>query len=116
MRGASTRSEAALWKMLRKLEGLHFRRQAPFGPYVVDFVSHRARLVVEVDGGIYDLAAVKARDERRDGWLTARGYRVLRVSDYGVVNEPASTIAVILANIGETPPPPTPSPHGGGDF
>ncbi|MGI8840376.1 MAG: endonuclease domain-containing protein [Caulobacteraceae bacterium] len=69
---APTRSEAALWKILRELGGLHFRRQAPFGPYVVDFVCHRARLVVEVDGGIHDLAAVKARDERRDAWLAAR--------------------------------------------
>jgi len=114
MRRAPTRSEHHLWKELRKLDDLHFRRQAPFGPYVVDFVSHRARLIVEVDGGIHDLDAVAERDAMRDAWLNSRGYRVRRLSDHTIFHDPALAIGAILYEIEQTPPPPTPSPQGGG--
>src|ERR671936_2152829 len=44
--------EARLWSYLRRrqLGGHKFRRQAPSGPFVADFVCLAARLVVEVDG------------------------------------------------------------------
>jgi very-short-patch-repair endonuclease len=34
----------------RRLINLKFRRQAPIGPWIVDFVSFEGRLVVEADG------------------------------------------------------------------
>jgi len=42
-----------LWVKLRELKalGFHFRKQAPIGRYIVDFVSFSAQLVVELDGG-----------------------------------------------------------------
>ena len=43
MRREPTYAEAKLWKALRATD-LHFRRQAPFGPYVVDFVCHRHQI------------------------------------------------------------------------
>jgi very-short-patch-repair endonuclease len=38
---------------LRELRafGFRFRRQAPIGRYIVDFVSYGSRVVIEVDGG-----------------------------------------------------------------
>lgn len=116
MRNAPTLTEDRLWKNLRKVEGFHFRGQAPFGPYAVDFVCHRERLIVEVDGGIHGLEAVMERDAKRDAWLTARGYRVLRVSDQAVAHDVASIVTLILAEISDAPPPPAPSPHGGGEI
>lgn len=59
-------------------DGHHFRRQAPFGPYVLDFVSYRDRLVVEVDGSQHGEAHEKAADAMRDGRLAAEGFVVLR--------------------------------------
>jgi len=55
MRGDLTYPEQLLWRELRKLEidGSHFRRQAAFGNYIVDFVCHGARLVIEVDGAVH---------------------------------------------------------------
>ena len=52
LRGAETYTERFLWKLLRgrRLEGFKFRRQVPIGPYVVDFLCLRHRLVVEADG------------------------------------------------------------------
>jgi very-short-patch-repair endonuclease len=53
LRKAMTPPEVTLWQHLRMLRahGWHFRRQAPEPPYILDFVCHRARLVVEVDRG-----------------------------------------------------------------
>ncbi|MDP1629784.1 MAG: DUF559 domain-containing protein, partial [Caulobacter sp.] len=45
-RQAMTPSETALWRVLRanRFQGLRFRRQHPFGPYVLDFYCDRVRL------------------------------------------------------------------------
>jgi very-short-patch-repair endonuclease len=53
LRKTMTPQEVKLWVHLRKWRsrGFHFRRQAPRGGYIVDFVCLRERLVIEVDGG-----------------------------------------------------------------
>lgn len=77
LRAAPTRTEEKLWSRLRKLP-IRFRRQVPIDPYVVDFACHRARLIIEEDGGVHALPEVAARDAARDEWLTSQGCRVLR--------------------------------------
>ncbi|MFI4950985.1 MAG: endonuclease domain-containing protein [Caulobacterales bacterium] len=111
MRRAPTYSEAQLWKQLRKTD-LHFRRQAPLGPYVVDFVCHRHRLVVELDGGVHNLPSVAARDAEREAWLTGRGYRVMRFLNS---QPPVDIVQMILARVSADTPTPGPSPQGGGE-
>ena len=112
MRRAPTYSEAKLWKLLRKTD-LHFRRQPPFGPYVVDFVCHAHRLIVELDGGVHNLPSVAARDAEREAWLTARGYRVMRLLNSQAPDDVAS---MIFARISADTPTPDPSPQGGGEY
>jgi very-short-patch-repair endonuclease len=65
MRTEMTDTERALWMRLRahRLDGLRFRRQTPIGPYIVDFVCHDRRLVIELDGGQH---AESQHDARRD--------------------------------------------------
>jgi very-short-patch-repair endonuclease len=47
-----TDAERRLWRELRQLSlGCTFRRQAPIGPYIVDFVCFERKIVIEVDGG-----------------------------------------------------------------
>lgn len=117
MRREPTLAEKLFWKALRKVEipGSHFRRQAPFGPYIVDFVCHHHRLIVEVDGAVHDLEHVAARDAERQAWLEARGYRVIRVSNSQAINDPYSAVEKILALVGAGAPTPGPSPRGGGE-
>jgi very-short-patch-repair endonuclease len=80
LRRALSTPEVALWQWLRgRPDGLKFRRQHPAGPYILDFYCPSARLAIEVDGGGHDLAEQVAHDARRDAWLQAQGYRVLRV-------------------------------------
>jgi very-short-patch-repair endonuclease len=74
-------AEAVLWRCLRnqQLEGLKFRRQHPFGPYVLDFYCDGAGLAVEVDGLAHGEEAQRAHDLKRDAWLKSQGVRTLRV-------------------------------------
>ena len=53
LRKNPTDAEQALWNILRgrQVSGYRFRRQAPIGPYIVDFVCFDNRLIIEVDGG-----------------------------------------------------------------
>jgi very-short-patch-repair endonuclease len=81
LRGNATECERLVWSRLRQLrtEGFHFRRQAPFRSYILDFVEHRHRLVIELDGSQHGDGAQHRRDLVRDRLLEAEGYRVLRV-------------------------------------
>jgi len=80
MRRRLTPPEALLWVALSRgrLAGLHFRKQHPVGPYVLDFYCSSARLAVEVDGEWHDYRL--ATDARRDAWLEGQGIRTLRIS------------------------------------
>jgi very-short-patch-repair endonuclease len=73
-----TDAEQRLWSRLRRrqLDGCRFRRQAPLGPYVVDFACLAARLVIAVDGGEHSRRA--ENDAARSSWLEANGFHVLR--------------------------------------
>ena len=51
MRHDPTLGEKVLWDALRNGQlGITFRRQHPIGPFIADFYSREANLVVEVDG------------------------------------------------------------------
>jgi very-short-patch-repair endonuclease len=58
------------------LEGFKFRRQAPIGKYLVDFVSFERKLIVEVDGGQHAVEIEK--DQERENWLFTQGFNTVR--------------------------------------
>jgi very-short-patch-repair endonuclease len=80
LRKSLTPQEAKLWRELRllKSQGYHFRRQAPFKGYYLDFVCFRSRLVVEVDGGQHGESEQAKHDEIRDAVLLSAGFETLR--------------------------------------
>ncbi|MDX1998080.1 MAG: endonuclease domain-containing protein [Thermoanaerobaculia bacterium] len=88
MRRRSTLAEQALWQLLRGRRhlGLKFRRQAPVGRFVVDFLCHSRRLVVEVDGGIH--LGKSAEDAARTLELEGLGFRVIRFTNEVVLHQP----------------------------
>jgi len=53
LRNQPTEAEKRLWHFLRaeRLRGHKFGRQAAIGPYIVDFVSFSAKLIVEQSPG-----------------------------------------------------------------
>jgi very-short-patch-repair endonuclease len=115
LRQSATIAERLLWAQLRShaLGGLHFRRQAPIGPFIADFVCYRARLVIEVDGSQH--TDRQAADNRRTAWLVGRGFRVLRFGNEEVLTNIDGVIEAIAAAIAvAAAPPPTPPPLRGG--
>jgi very-short-patch-repair endonuclease len=73
-------AEQRLWYFIRRSElgGFRFRRQHTIGPYIVDFACLEAKLVIELDGDQHALGDAPKRDEKRDAYLTAEGFEVLR--------------------------------------
>jgi very-short-patch-repair endonuclease len=71
LRRATTDAEIRLWREIRKLEldGSHFRRQVPIGPYIADFACMAVRLLIEIDGSQHGEDRNEAYDERRTRWL-----------------------------------------------
>jgi very-short-patch-repair endonuclease len=96
-----TGPELRLWSRLRKpgLPGLRFRRQTPIGPFIVDFFCPERRLIVEVDGGQHGLAGGVDRDRRRDDWLKARGYTVIRIWNHEVMSNLDGVCETILSAV-----------------
>ena|SRR5436190_24225509 len=88
LRRVMTRAETLLWRYIKahRIGAFGYRRQATMGPYIVDFVCHSARLVVEVDGSSHDYEDRLERDTERDAWFAARGYAVLRFTDQEVLS------------------------------
>ncbi len=80
LRKRLTSQEVKLWVKLRELKshGFHFRKQAPIGRYIIDFVSFGARVAIEVDGGRHGMQEGILADRERDAFLQSQGFRVLR--------------------------------------
>ncbi len=82
-----TQAETVLWEELRgnKL-GVHFRRQHVIGCYIVDFVSLKNHLVIEVDGGYHLSPEQQLLDSERTRYLEQKGYKVIRFTNNQVLN------------------------------
>ena len=66
LRKRQTHAEETLWLYLRqKPLGYKFRRQHPFGIYILDFFCYKLNLIIEVDGSVHNDPQVKANDEYR---------------------------------------------------
>ena len=75
-----TEPEVILWFRLKdRGDGLIFKRQKAYGPYILDFYCFAAGLVVEVDGAIHWEDDVMARDRAKNAYLTRNGLHVYRV-------------------------------------
>jgi len=77
---------------LLKLEGFHFRRQVPIAEYVGDFACHRARLIVELDGGQHNETHGLAHDAIRSAVLQRLGFTVLRFWNHEILEDVAAVM------------------------
>ena len=103
LRRNMTDGERKLWselKEFRRLYGLHARKQVPIGPFVADFAIHAKSLIIEVDGEHHVLPERTVRDARRDEWLLAKGYRVLRFTTGELSDSFDGCITEILGELG----------------
>ena len=83
-----TPAEQILWEYLRgrKCLGLMFRRQHPFGPYVLDFFCSEKMLAVELDGSIHENPEQAEADAERTKSLNDMGVRIVRIKNEDLNN------------------------------
>jgi very-short-patch-repair endonuclease len=97
-RRAGNLPEVLIWRELRKRPGGYkFRRQHPLGEVVLDFACLERRVAIEIDGVAHERGDRPERDARRDAWLAARGFEVLRLPARYVLGHLEGAIAAIVA-------------------
>ncbi len=107
LRSSMSEAEKRLWYRLRahRFCGASFRRQAVMGRYVVDFVCHDAKLVIELDGGQHSRASHFHADRRRTAWLESRGYKVLRFWNNDILSNLDGVLELIALALSPLDPP-----------
>jgi very-short-patch-repair endonuclease len=92
-----------MWRLLRaSFPDARFRRQVPIRKFIVDFASHRSRLVVEADGGQHN----EAIDANRTRLIEAEGYRVIRFWNNEILQNPDGVLTAIAGALCDGSPPP----------
>ena len=89
----------------------HFRRQVPIRHFIADFASHRAKLVIEVDGGQHEDFSDAARTRAIEG----EGYRLIRFWNHEVLGNPEGVWTVIDAAVRNRHPTHAPPHQGEGE-
>lgn len=98
LRREATPAERALWAFLAKSQtGAKFSRQMPVGPWFADFLCRELSLVVELDGFSHDVAP--ERDARRDAWMAAHGFTVLRFTNDDVRDNVEGVVTAIRQEV-----------------
>ncbi len=99
LRSTSTDAERILWRHLWRIQidGSHFRRQVPIGPYFADFACHQIGLIIELDGSQHATDDALKRDAARTAFLEAQGHKVIRFWNTEVLTELDAVLDTIYA-------------------
>ena len=81
-----TLAEKCLWARInkRQIKGYRFCRQKPLGAFIVDFYCQKAKLVIEVDGGIHLSKTVHKDDQNKDEYFKSLKLSILRFTNEDV--------------------------------
>jgi len=96
LRKEGTKGEVILWtEVLRAKEfhGYQFNRQYCVDEYIVDFISRKVKLVIEIDG--YSHNFKYEEDKLRDKRLEELGFTVVRFSEKEIQNDLRNVIRVL---------------------
>lgn len=97
LRKEATPCERILWHYLRgrPLDGLKFRQQHGFGPYVMDFYCAELKWCIEVDGEIHDVDIQKEKDNDRTYFLEQHGITVTRIRNESIEKDVRKVIELL---------------------
>ena len=87
LREHGTMAEAIRWRDISKAKKIwpyQFNRQYPINNYIVDFISRKLKLIIEIDGSSH--LAKNEEDYERQKFLEDEGFTVLRFSEGRVIN------------------------------
>lgn len=93
-----TKPERILWYRLNRNQlGVHFRRQHPIGPFIVDFAAIGPRMVIEIDWRTHH-ATFKER--LLETYLEDQGWRVVRFLNEEVLTDVDGVVEQIARVLG----------------
>ncbi len=96
LRRNQTQAEYKLWYYVSNSQmGVKIRRQHGIGQYIVDFYCCKAKLVIEIDGGIHLQPDIQKRDREKETFFNELGLCVLRFTNQEVL----CNIEMVLARI-----------------
>jgi very-short-patch-repair endonuclease len=97
LRNNSTKSEIRLWQRLKRnqMYGYDFHRQKPIDKFIVDFFCNKLQLAIECDGYSHEIVEVWEKDVKKTKRLNEMGIRVLRFSDYQIMNDLENVLRTI---------------------
>ena len=84
LRRNMTKEERHIWYDFLKTYPVQFKRQVPFGNYIVDFYCHKAKLAVELDGSGHYEPEQMEKDKKRTEYINKQGVTVLRFTNTDV--------------------------------
>ena len=86
LRNRLTEPEKILWEKLRLNQlGYRFKPQHPIHEFIVDFYCHKARLIVEIDGGYHLEKDQLEYDLNRSNTLEEFGLTIIRFKNEDVL-------------------------------
>ena len=97
LRDNQTAAEILLWENLPMIhvKGVRFKRQHPVLYFIADFYCHKAKLIIELDGGYHNIPEQHQYDANRDNELTELGLNVLRFTNDEIFNDIENTLQII---------------------
>ena len=96
LRKSGTKGEAILWRDVlkaRQMKGYQFNRQFPIDNYIVDFISRKLNLIIEIDGNSH--IGKSKEDYARQKHLEDMGFQFLRFSEARVIYRIDEVVAEI---------------------
>jgi very-short-patch-repair endonuclease len=96
-----TLAEKCLWERIsrRQIKGFRFCRQKPLGGFIVDFYCQKAKLVIEVDGGIHLNREIRRNDKNKDEYFKSLKLNVLRFTNNDIFTNIEEVINKIKSKI-----------------
>ena len=108
LRRNATESERRLWRLLSAYRP-RFTRQHVVGGYILDLACREVKLAIEIDGSQH---LDNVRDVGRTAFLEELGWRVVRIWNSEVAENPdgvaEAIIEEVVARLGPTHPRPLP--------
>jgi cyclase len=101
LRNKPTEAESFLWNFLSgsELSGIRFKRQHPILYFIADFYCHKAKLIIEIDGGYHQLPEQYLYDKNRDNELEMLGLKTIRFTNEQVFLETEKVLNVIKEEV-----------------
>lgn len=84
LRKNATPWERRLWFYFLKDYSIRFQRQKVIGNFIVDFYCHKAKLVIELDGGGHFVEKQMNYDTKRTVFLEKNNLKILRFTNFEI--------------------------------